>query len=99
MTKKLYVGNLSYNTTDESLSKAFSEAGNVENVTIISDKVTGRSRGFGFVEMANEDEANRAIEMWDGKELDGRNLTVNIAREPKPRFNKGRKGSSFKDQR
>lgn len=77
---KLYVGGIAYRTTESELSDAFSKAGEVVSATIISDKMTGRSRGFGFVEMANEEAAKAAIEMWNGKELDGRKLTVNEAR-------------------
>jgi len=78
--KKLYVGGVSYTTTENSLSSAFSKAGEVASVAIIMDKMTGRSKGFGFVEMATDEGAKAAIEMWNGKELDGRKLTVNEAR-------------------
>jgi len=86
MAKKLYIGNLSYNTTDESLRDAFSQAGAVVSATVIMDRMTGRSRGFGFVEMEDAD-AQSAIDMWNGKELDGRELVVNEARplEDRPR--------------
>lgn len=86
MAKKLYIGNLSYNTTDESLRAAFQQAGSVVSVAVIMDKMTGRSRGFGFVEMEDAD-ADKAIDMWNGKELDGRELVVNEARplEDRPR--------------
>jgi len=80
MATKLYIGGLSYNTTEDALKDAFSQIGTVTSATIIMDKMTGRSRGFGFVEMASEDEAKQAIETWNGKELDGRTLTVNEAR-------------------
>ena len=80
MAKKLYVGGLSYNTTDDALRDAFAQAGTVESATIIIDRMSGRSKGFGFVEMATDDEANAAIDMWNGKEMDGRTLTVNEAR-------------------
>lgn len=80
MAKRLYVGGLSYNTTEEGLKDAFSSAGAVESASIVMDKLSGRSRGFGFVEMGSEEEAQKAIEMFHGKELDGRNLTVNEAR-------------------
>jgi len=80
MAKKLYVGSLSYNTTEDALKTAFAEAGTVESATIIMDKMTNRSKGFGFVEMSTEDEAQKAIEMFDGKELDGRKIVVNEAR-------------------
>lgn len=77
---KLYVGNLSYNTSDEGLKEHFSQAGNVVSATIITDKFSGRSKGFGFVEMGSDDEAKAAIDQFDGQELDGRELKVNEAR-------------------
>ncbi len=85
--KKLYVGGIAYATTDKGLQDAFSKAGEVASAVIITDKMTGRSKGFGFVEMATEEGAQAAIEMWNGKELDGRKLTVNEARprEERPR--------------
>lgn len=93
MAKKLYVGGLPYSSTDASLRDAFAQAGNVTSATIIMDKMTGRSKGFGFVEMATDEEAQAAIAMWDGKEFEGRTLRVNEARpmEQRPRgsFNRG----------
>lgn len=80
MAKKLYVGGLPYTTTDAELKEAFSKAGAVESATIIMDRMSGRSKGFGFVEMSNDDEAQAAIDMWNGKEFNGRTLTVNEAR-------------------
>ena len=80
MATKLYIGGLSYNTTEDALKDAFSNSGTVTSASIIMDKMTGRSRGFGFVEMSNDEEAKNAIDMWNGKELDGRTLTVNEAR-------------------
>ncbi|MFH1657622.1 MAG: RNA-binding protein [bacterium] len=80
MAKKLYVGGLSYDTTEDGLREAFSQAGTVESAAIIIDKMSGRSKGFGFVEMSTDEEAEKAIEMWNEKALDGRNLTVNEAR-------------------
>ena len=80
MATKLYVGGLSYNTTEDALKDAFSQSGTVTSATIIMDKMTGRSRGFGFVEMSSDEEAKGAVDMWNGKELDGRTLTVNEAR-------------------
>lgn len=80
MAKKLYVGGLSYNTTEDSLREAFSQAGTVESAAVITDRMTGRSKGFGFVEMATDEEAQAAIEMFHDKELEGRKLTVNEAR-------------------
>ena len=85
MAKKLYVGGLSYNTTEATLKDTFAAAGAVETAVIIMDKMTGRSKGFGFVEMATEEEAKKAIETLNGKELDGRTLTVNEARPMEPR--------------
>ena len=78
--KKLYVGNLNYDTTEDALKDAFSEAGTVESANIIVDKYSNRSKGFGFVEMSTPEEAQKAIELMDGKEVDGRNLKVNEAR-------------------
>ncbi len=89
MAKKLYVGNLAWATNDESLKNAFSAAGQVESATVITDKMSGRSRGFGFVEMANDDEATKAIEMFNGKDLDGRKITVNEARPMEARAPRG----------
>ncbi len=89
MSKRLYVGNLSYSTTDDSLKSAFEQCGTVESAKVITDRETGRSRGFGFAEMSTEEEAQKAIEMWDGKELDGRALKVNIAQEQAPRTGGG----------
>ena len=78
--KKLYVGGVSYSTTEDALRDAFSKAGPVASAAIIMDKMTGRSKGFGFVEMETEEGAQAAIKMWNGMELDGRKLTVNEAR-------------------
>ena len=80
MAKKLFVGSLSWDTTDAGLQEAFAQAGTVESASVITDRETGRSRGFGFVEMATEEEAHKAMEMWNGKELDGREIVVNEAR-------------------
>lgn len=93
MANKLYVGGISYNTTQAGLEEAFAKAGTVTSASIIMDKMTGRSKGFGFVEMFSDAEAQAAIEMYDGKELDGRRLTVNEARpkEDRPRTNNFRK--------
>ena len=87
MGTKLYVGNLSFNTMDTDLKTMFQQAGTVVSCDIILDKFTGKSRGFGFVEMASQDEANKAIAEFNGKECDGRALTVNEAkpREERPR--------------
>ncbi|MBI2633452.1 MAG: RNA-binding protein, partial [Parcubacteria group bacterium] len=80
MAKKLYVGNLSYNMTDDQLKSMFAEAGSVETASIIMNKFNGRSKGFGFVEMASDEEAQKAIDMFNGKEVDGRAIVVNEAR-------------------
>jgi cold-inducible RNA-binding protein len=85
MAKKLYVGGIAYATTNDGLKDAFSKAGAVVSATIIMDKMTGRSKGFGFVEMSNDAEADAAISMWNGQELEGRKLTVNEARPMEPR--------------
>lgn len=100
MAKKLYVGGLSYNTTDDALAEAFSQAGSVVSAKVMTDKMTGRSRGFGFVEMASDEEADKAIEMWNQKELDGRTVTVNEARPmgdrpPRRTFGGGSNGGGF----
>lgn len=80
MAKKLYVGGLPYSTSEDALRKHFEKAGAVQSASIITDKMTGRSRGFGFVEMVNDAEADSAVTMFNGKELEGRTLTVNEAR-------------------
>lgn len=79
---RLYVGNLSFNTSEETLRQAFEQGGRkVVEVKIVTDRDTGRPRGFGFVEMSSPDEAQAAISEWDGQQLDGRNLKVNEAQE------------------
>jgi cold-inducible RNA-binding protein len=80
MSKKIYVGNLSFQTTESDINQAFSGFGAVESVSIITDRDTGRSKGFGFVEMADSADADKAISALNGTQLDGRNLTVNEAR-------------------
>ncbi len=87
MNNKLYVGNLSWNTTNDTLAQAFAKAGNVKSAQVVIDNMTGKSRGFGFVEMESEAEAQTAIEMFNGKDLDGREIIVNVAkpREDTPR--------------
>jgi RNA recognition motif-containing protein len=86
MSTKLYVGNLTFKTTSQELQQLFSQAGTVESASVVEDRDTGRSRGFGFVEMATAEEATSAIEQFNGKDLGGRLLTVN---EAKPRENRG----------
>ena len=87
MAKKLYVGGLPYSTTDAELKDAFSQAGAVSSAVVIMDKMTGRSKGFGFVEFASDEDATKAIDMFNGKDFSGRNITVNEARplEDRPR--------------
>ena len=89
MSMKLYVGNLAFKTSSEDLQQLFSQAGTVESASVVEDRDTGRSRGFGFVEMASKEEGEAAIAQFNGKELDGRNLTVNEAR---PREDRGGRG-------
>lgn len=89
MSKKIYVGNLSYNTTEESLQGHFSQFGEVTSCKIITDKFTGRAKGFGFIEMANDDDATKAISELDGGEFDSRKLKVNEARPQEKREFRG----------
>jgi len=89
MANKLFVGSLSFNVTDQALSDAFAQAGTVVSAKVIIDRMTGRSKGFGFVEMSSQEEANKAIEMWNGKPLDGRPVVVNEARPMEPRTGGG----------
>ena len=84
MAKRLYVGNLKYTVTSEQLQEIFEQFGAVSSAQVLSDRETGRSRGFGFVEMPNDDEAQNAIESLDGQDHDGRRLTVNEARPRTP---------------
>ncbi len=89
MGKKLYVGNLPFSATDQSLGDAFSQCGTVESAKIITDRDTGRSKGFGFVEMSSDAEASAAISRLNGADYDGRTLTVNEAKPMAPRENRG----------
>lgn len=89
MTMKLFVGNLSFQTTSSQLEDLFAQAGTVQSATLITDRETGRSRGFGFVEMSTREEGEQAIRQFNGMEIDGRNLTVNEAR---PREEGGGRG-------
>jgi RNA recognition motif-containing protein len=108
MNNKLYVGNLSYTTGDEDLRRAFGEFGTLVSVAVVTDRMTGQPRGFGFVEYERPDDAQKAIDSLNGQQLDGRALSVNVARErePKPRFSGGgggeadfRRGGSDKGSR
>jgi RNA recognition motif-containing protein len=91
MAKKLYVGNLSYNTTEDGLRNLFSDFGNVASAKIIFDRETGNSKGFGFIEMTTEEEANAAIAGTNGREFEGRQLRVNEAMD-KPRRDRSSSG-------
>ncbi len=86
MSSKLYVGNLAFQTSSEDLRELFAQAGTVESASVVEDRDTGRSRGFGFVEMSTKEEAQAAISQFNGKEVNGRSLTVN---EAKPREDRG----------
>jgi RNA recognition motif-containing protein len=93
MEAKLYVGNLPYNTADADLQSMFSAAGTVKSAQVIKDRESGRSKGFGFVEMSSAEEANAAISMFHGKDFNGRPLTVNLAR---PREERSGGGGGFR---
>ena len=86
MSMKLYVGNLSFQTSSDDLQQLFAQAGTVESASVVEDRDTGRSRGFGFVEMASNEEGQAAIQQFNGKEVNGRSLNVNEAR---PREDRG----------
>ena len=86
MTIRLFVGNLNFKTSSEDLQELFGQVGEVQSASVVTDRETGRSRGFGFVEMASQEDGQRAIEQFNGKEFNGRNLTVNEAR---PREDRG----------
>lgn len=85
MGQKLYVGNLAYGVTNDQLADLFAQAGQVSSAVVIMDRQSGRSKGFGFVEMSSEDGAKKAIEMFHGKDFQGRNMVVNEARPMQPR--------------
>ncbi|HEX8283490.1 MAG TPA: RNA-binding protein [Pyrinomonadaceae bacterium] len=90
MSMKLYVGNLAFETSGDNLRQHFAQAGTVETATVVEDRDTGRSRGFGFVEMATKEEGEAAIAQFNGNDLNGRNLTVNVAK-PREDRNGGRR--------
>ncbi len=85
MGRKLYVGNLAFSATEETLKNTFSQCGTVDSAKVITDRDTGRSKGFGFVEMSNDEEAQEAIEKFDGQECEGRPMRVNEAKPMEPR--------------
>lgn len=89
MGNKLYVGNLPYNATEQTLADTFAECGTVQSAKIITDRDSGRSKGFGFVEMSTSAEAQQAIEKYNGTDWEGRALTVNEAKPMAPRDNRG----------
>ena len=91
MSMKLYVGNLAFETSGENLRQHFAQAGTVETATVVEDRDTGRSRGFGFVEMSSKEEGEAAIAQFNGNDLGGRNLTVNVAK-PRENRSEGRDG-------
>jgi RNA recognition motif-containing protein len=89
MASKLYVGGLSYSTTSEGMREFFSQSGNVLSATVITDRFSGQSRGFGFVEMGSAEDANNAISQLNGRELDGRRITVEVSNPQAPRTGGG----------
>jgi cold-inducible RNA-binding protein len=99
MSKKLYVGNHSFQTTEADLTSVFEQHGNVESARIITDRDTGRSKGFGFVEMSDDEAANQAMTQLNGREVGGRALTVNEARPMERRDNSRGFGSGGRDNR
>jgi cold-inducible RNA-binding protein len=94
MGKKLFVGNLAFATTGSDLEALFGEAGTVESATVVSDRDTGRSRGFGFVEMSTSTEASKAIQEFNGRDVGGRQINVSEAKEREPRSGGGGGGRS-----
>jgi RNA recognition motif-containing protein len=95
MATKLYVGSLSYNVNDDQLKELFESAGTVVSASVIMDRDSGRSKGFGFVEMESDQEAQTAIDTLNGKEIDGRTIVVNIARPKEDRPRGGGGGGGF----
>lgn len=99
MGKKLFVGNLSFSTTGADLEALFAAAGTVESASVVSDRETGRSRGFGFVEMSNSSEASKAIQELNGRDVGGRQINVSEAKEREPRGGGGGGGGRFGNRR
>ena len=99
MGKKLYVGNLPFNVTDESLQEVFAQAGTVQSAKVITDRDTGRSKGFGFVEMSTDQEAADAIQKFNGADYGGRSMTVAEARPMAPREERGGRGGGGRRDR
>ena len=99
MSVRLYVGNLPYNTTDDDLQRLFSQVGEVVSAQVMTDRDTGRSRGFGFVEMEDQQSAEEAIRKFEGQPYDNRQLTVNIARPRAQRGEGGRTGGGYGERR
>ena len=97
-SNKLYVGGLPYEVTDDRLQELFSAHGTVESARVITDRMTGRSRGFGFVEMSSQEEAQQAIDKLHGTDLEGRSLTVNEAKRKQPRSGGGEGGDYSLDR-
>ncbi len=95
---KLYVGGLPYQVTEDQLREIFSAHGTVESDTVITDRMTGRSKGFGFVEMSSQEEAQQAIDKLNGTDLEGRNITVNEAKPRQPRSGGGGRGGYGRDR-
>ena len=98
MAAKLYIGGLSYSTTSETLREFFAQSGNVQSATVITDRFSGQSRGFGFVEMATTEEAQNAISQLNGRELDGRRITVEIS-NPQAAATRGRRWPARRGRR
>src|ERR1044071_8420573 len=99
MSAKLFVGNLSFAVMENELQDLFAQAGTVVSVSVLQDKFTGKGRGFGFVEMSSDQEAQKAIELFHGKEFQGRNLTVNVARPREERGGGGYRGGGGRERR
>ncbi len=98
MPSKLYVGNLAYSVSNSDLEQLFSQVGQVQSVAVIMDKVSGQSKGFGFVEMANAEEASKAIQQFNETELKGRNIKVNVAKPRESSFGGGNRGGGGGDR-